>query len=342
MAENWVWIDFENTPHVLFLEPIWRAVCALGWEVRGTAKPQSQTLELAHGRGLAVTKVGGGGYRSRAAKILGGVARAIALRRWVRTQGLPRLLISSSRTACLAAWTLGVRAVGLLDYEHSEQRPLALASRTIWLPDLLRDVWLPASSRRVARFYEGLKENLYLDTWRGDREAERAALGLGSAEYVVVARPPADSAHYASPKSDQVFYAALDALKTRPGVRVIVTPRNREQRQEVIARAPGIEVLDRTIPGPSLVEAADLILGGGGTMNREAAVLGVPVWSTFLGPTPHIDDVLASEGRLRWVRSVEDARAAAESALPARREPRRPFLAGLASIMTDVRSHLGS
>ncbi len=342
MLENWVWFDFENTPHVLFLEPIWRSLCAAGWEVRGTAKPQAQTLDLAAGRGLAVTKIGGGGYRTKPQKILGGLKRAAALRRWVREQGRPKLLVSSSRTASLAAWALGIRAIGLMDYEHSELRSITFACRSVWFPDVLRDVPLPRYARRVARYYPGLKENLYLDSWEANRHRARAELGVAPTDYVVVARPPADTAHYATPRSDGLFYATLDALSERSEVRVLVTPRSSEQGQDVLERTGGarVQVLERTVPGPALVGAADLVLGGGGTMNREAAVLGVPVWSTFAGLTPHIDDVLASEGRLRWIRSEEEGRAAAKGPLPGRGEPRRPYPQGLEAIMGDVRSCL--
>src|SRR5207249_2690856 len=44
------------------------------------------------------------------------------------------------------------------------------------------------------------------------------------------------------------------------------------------------EFLDHAVSGPGLVAAADLVVGGGGTMNREGAVLGIPVWSVFTGP----------------------------------------------------------
>src|SRR5690242_13782655 len=49
---TWIWIDFENTPHVLFLEPFIQRLNGIGVEVRVTAKPQSQTLELSAARGL--------------------------------------------------------------------------------------------------------------------------------------------------------------------------------------------------------------------------------------------------------------------------------------------------
>ena len=50
----------------------------------------------------------------------------------------------------------------------------------------------------------------------------------------------------------------------------------------------------------------DIVVGGGGTMNREAALLGLPVYSLFMGKMGTIDRMLADQGRLTWVRSVED------------------------------------
>ena len=72
---------------------------------------------------------------------------------------------SRSRSASLTALVLRIPGVALLDYEHAEQRLLAAGNRVLWLPDLLRDEQLPPATRRIARYYEGLKENLYLDDW---------------------------------------------------------------------------------------------------------------------------------------------------------------------------------
>jgi predicted glycosyltransferase len=77
-------------------------------------------------------------------------------------------------------------------------------------------------------------------------------------------------------------------------------------------------------------------------MNREAAVLGVPVWSVFTGPTPAIDEQLAREGRLHWVRSEADLATALHDGFPPRREGRGPFPAGLAAIVAEIERTVAS
>jgi len=334
-----VWVDFENTPHVLFLEPFVRALLARGHDVRLTAKPQSQTLAVARARGLAPLAIGAGDHRSWSAKVGGGWRRAWALARWVGAQrSRPDLLLHCSRTASLAALALGVPAVGLLDYEHAIQWPLALASSRLWLPDLLREVRLPGLTRRVASFYEGLKENFYLDadvTKAGEGLRER--YGVAPEGRLVVARPPAASAHYAAGTSWEWWVRAAATLARRPNVTIVVTARDELQRQRVAGVAEAgvrLRVLSEAVDGPALIAAADLVLGGGGTMNREAAVLGTHAWSTFCGASPRVDEALAAEGRLTWIRSTEDfERAMAE---PYRRHTPRGPARGFAVVLDDI------
>ena len=77
-------------------------------------------------------------------------------------------------------------------------------------------------------------------------------------------------------------------------------------------------------------------------MNREAAVLGVPAWSTFTGPTPMIDQRLADEGRLRWVRTDAELEGALEDPLPAIQPRRGPYPQGLGAIVADLDERLDS
>ena len=341
--QPWVWVDFENTPHVLFLEPFVRRLREDGWRVAVTAKPQAQTLELAAARGLSVESVGGGDFTGLLEKVAGGVKRSVALLAWLLRQGSrPRALLSSSRSASLAAFLARVASIGFLDYEHTELRPFALGRR-LWLPDVLHAVPLPRRIARITRYYRGLKENLYLDNWHFDRADERRSLGAEDGDYLIVTRPPATTAHYASDRSPELWFAAVEGVLRWPGVRLVVSPRTDAQRAELRTRLPAhraVTLLERVIAGPGLVAAADLVIGGGGTMNREAAVLGVPVWSVFCGPTPHIDAQLAAEGRLRWVRSDRELAEALALERPKVGMRRGPFRGGFEAIYTDVLAQL--
>jgi predicted glycosyltransferase len=65
---------------------------------------------------------------------------------------------------------------------------------------------------------------------------------------------------------------------------------------------------DRVVDGLNLVWHSDLVISGGGTMNREAAALAVPVYSIFRGTIGAVDRYLANSGRLVLLQSVDDVR----------------------------------
>jgi len=53
---------------------------------------------------------------------------------------------------------------------------------------------------------------------------------------------------------------------------------------------------------------SDLVISGGGTMNREAAALGIPVYSIFRGEIGAVDRYLSNSGRLVLIETKEDLR----------------------------------
>jgi uncharacterized protein len=131
---------------------------------------------------------------------------------------------------------------------------------------------------------------------------------------VVTIRPPANEAHYHNPESDELFEAAVNELAGKAAVKLVVVPRNEKQasllrkdwshlfangKMRIPARAP---------KGLNLIWHSDLVISGGGTMNREAAALGVPVYSIFRGKIGAVDNYLSRVGRLVLLESVNDVR----------------------------------
>jgi predicted glycosyltransferase len=302
-----VWIDLANSPHVLFFAPLVREFERRGVEVVCTAREFAQTSGLARLHGLRVTTLGGHGGRSALGKARAIVGRAVRLRRFARAARPDLAVGHNSYAQAIAARTLGIPLVTLMDYEHTPANHVSfrLADR-ILLPGAVPAeavVRYGATPGKVTR-YPGFKEQVYLEDFEPgpggfeglipDDEVARRV--------VVVARPPADFAIYHRFRNP-LFDAWLDGAGRDPGVRVILLPRTPEQEARVRGRRlPSVIVPDRAIDGPNVMYHADLVVSAGGTMNREAAVLGVPAYSLFAGRTAAVDRALESLGRLVFVR----------------------------------------
>ena len=90
----------------------------------------------------------------------------------------------------------------------------------------------------------------------------------------------------------------------------VVLPRTEDQRDYVRSLAlPSVIVPEQAVDAQSLIAIADLVVSAGGTMNREAAALGVPVYTTYGGRLGGVDEELIRQGRLRPLTDPAGARA---------------------------------
>jgi predicted glycosyltransferase len=92
----------------------------------------------------------------------------------------------------------------------------------------------------------------------------------------------------------------LDHLGRLEHVHAFVLPRTEEQREYVRAlELPSVILPETAVDAQSLIALADVVVSAGGTMNREAAALGVPVYTTYGGRLGGVDEELIREGRLK-------------------------------------------
>src|SRR5437764_202856 len=116
-----VWVDLDNSPHVLFFAPLIASLQSAGVKIVLTAKPQAQTLELAQLHGLHAMAVGRSNARIRIMKAAVTLQRTAALHALMKRNKAPVLFLShGSRSGVLAARLLGIPAWTFLDYEHVE------------------------------------------------------------------------------------------------------------------------------------------------------------------------------------------------------------------------------
>lgn len=306
-----VWIDLANSPHVPFFRALKEEFEGRGAEVRVTARDFAQTVEMARAAGLNPSVIGGFGGRALSGKAGNLIGRAAALAGWARGQRFDLAVSHNSYAQVAAARALRLRAVTLMDYEHQPANHLAfrLAARVI-VPRSFPEEALRrygATAAKVRR-YEGTKEDVYLADFVPDPRFAETLRGLGIKErdVLVLLRPPARDALYHR-FDNELFDEMLSLLESRADVKTVLLARTEEQRVEYAKRAGANMILPcKALDGANLVAASDLVISAGGTMNREAAALGVPAATIYAGRWAAIDEELVREGRLKRIASRED------------------------------------
>ena len=304
-----VWIDLTNSPHVVIFAPLVERMRARGWEVEITARDFAQTLELLELHGIEHTVIGHHGGATRSGKARAAADRVAAMVKFGRGRSFDVGLAHGSTDLPMACRSLRVPNTTMFDYEYALlQHGLncRLAARVL-VPEAIPPERLRRYGARGAKLvrYPGLKEEYYLAGFEPDPEVPRS-LGLDGSRIGVVLRPPADVALYHR-FENPLFDELLEDLGRREDVRAVVLPRTPAQAERIRALdLPSVTVPERAVDGHSLVAGADLVGSAGGTMNREAVVLGTPVYTSFAGRLGGVDERLVAEGRLRPLETLAD------------------------------------
>ena len=297
-----VWVDISAPAHVLVFRPLIALLRERGDEVEVTSRDYAQTLELLARHGLEAEVIGAHGGRSRVGKAASLFGRLRALKGWAKGRGHDIALAHGSHELTMTARRLGIPSATTHDYEYATlQHHLGdRAATKVVVPEAI-------PPERMARFgvrppkllqYPGLKEEYYLH----DFEPDQSVLGellVNRDRILVVVRTPPDVSLYHR-RSNPFFPKLLGHLGREPSVQAVVLPRSSEQRDYVRGlELPSVIVPDGAVDAQSLIALADLVVSAGGTMNREAAALGVPVYTTYGGRIGGVDEMLIREGRLR-------------------------------------------
>jgi predicted glycosyltransferase len=320
-----LWIDLANSPHVPFFKALSARFVVADHEIEVTARDFAETIPLAKAAGLKPTVVGAHGGRQVSAKAGNLIGRAWALASWARKRNFDPAISHNSYSQILAARALRMRCVTLMDYEHQPANHLAfrLASRII-VPASFPAGRLRHYGARAGkvRRYHGTKEDVYLADFQPDPSFAKqlCELGVSPDNVLVLMRPPAHDALYHR-FQNELFDEALGMLLEKENVQVVLLPRNETQRVAYAAlEIERLIVPAQPLDGANLIAASDLVISAGGTINREAAALGVPVASIYAGKWAAVDEALVNEGRLQRIASLEDLRK-----LPVeKKEPSKP------------------
>ena len=307
-----IWIDLDNSPHVPFFSPIKKELERHGYKVTLTARDCFQVCGLADLFNLGYKRIGRHYGKNKILKVFGTLLRSFQLLPIV-LKDKPILAVShGSRSQLITSSMLRLPNIRIFDYEHSQD---LLFIKPTWdiVPEIIANK-LNMHGRKPVLKYPGLKEDVYVIEFTPDPEF-RSRLGLSDDDIVVTIRPPATEAHYHNPEAEKLFVEVVNFIGSNRDCKMVILPRNEITQKDFIqntwskwCETKKIVIPEHVVKGLDLIWASDLVVSGGGTMNREAAALVVPVYSIFRGKIGAIDQDLSDTGRLTLISKVEDVR----------------------------------
>jgi uncharacterized protein len=321
-----VWVDLTNSAHVVVLRPLIELLEAGGHEVTVTARPLSHTTELLDDWGHPYCAIGHHGGAGKLGKAVAAGSRVVQAFAFARGKNFDYGLAHSSTDLPPVGRALGIPNTTMFDYEWARLQHevnCRLATRVL-VPDVIPADRLAQYGARPPKLvqYPGLKEEYYLADFEPDPSVLRE-LGLDPERVIAVVRTAPSYALYLGGSENELLPRVLRRLLDE-GAQVVVLARTDEQRRALRDVDPALVIPERAVDGLSLAGLADLVVSAGGTMIREAAVLGTPVWSIFEGRRGAVDDQLEREGRVRFLRDSAELvfeKAPAKRGRRGRRDP---------------------
>jgi len=311
-----IWIDLANAPHVLFFTPIIKTLTSRDNDLFVTMRDFNQTKELAERYNIKGELVGQHGGRSYVLKSFNLMKRSLQLFNYGHGREIELAVSHNSYTHAIAGRLIGAKVVTLMDFEGQPANHIAfrLANKVI-VPDSFPDKYLKKFGATLKKTYKykGFKEQVYLSDFKPSTSFLSDLIGSCDLPedwkidntILVVIRTPATMAayhHFGNPAFDEL----LRKLHGKKDLTVILLPRSLEDKKHFHKQFPNLKIPKYPLRGSDLVYYADLVISAGGTMNREAAILGTPAYTIFAGHIPAVDKKLIEMERLIYISSEDD------------------------------------
>ncbi len=302
-----IWLDVLTPKQALLFSSFKRKLEKKGFKVLVTARKHDSTVSLLEMNKVSPVVIGEHGGGSRTGKLIASAERTLNLACFIgELKEKPLWAVHlSSPEAARVAFGLQIKNICLNDTPHS----FFVAKLTFPLADYLvapscidkkKLVELGAPEKGIAQ-YEGVDEVEWLRSFKPNKNVIHE-LGLDMDRLLIVFRPEESQASYLIGTMDQALTIKfLEVIVKEHGdAQIVVLPRYKDQKTLLRRRfREGIIIPGEAIDAPSLMAFSDLVVTGGGTMGREAALMGTPAVSYFPFHLD-VDNYLKSKGFPIW------------------------------------------
>lgn len=299
-----IWIDLTNSPHVNFFAGMINDL-RKEHEMFLTCRPLANTSELLELYGFSHYVIGKYYGENRIKKILGFFVRIWQLFVFLRKENIDVAISHSSFFSPLVAKLLGIKSIYLNDNEHAEgNRVSFIFADKIMIPECLdiKKVQRQWARKKKIIKYPGVKEGIYLwyykpNVFRSFKKDDKED------KKVIFVRPEPWMAYYY--RGGKYFIDDL-LIELKDIFKIVLLPRDKAQEKYYKKdKFSGIIIPEKSIGLPDIMENCDLFIGAGGTMTREAAVLGIPTISIYQDELLEVDRYLIEKGLMTHKKDLD-------------------------------------
>ncbi|MEM2895990.1 MAG: DUF354 domain-containing protein [Candidatus Bathyarchaeia archaeon] len=299
-----IWLDILTPKQVFFMKELEKRLRERGHTVLKTTREYKELNQLMKLKRMDAIVVGKHGGASHYKKLLMSAERVLALSRMINEWGPDLTIGFASVEAARVSFGLSIPYFCVSDSPHAEavSRLTIPLSKKLFTPYVIpKKCWTKfgISKANIIR-YKALDQIIWIKTHKFDSSILEL-LKLDNEKPIIVVRLEEIYAAYlykkGSLKNSITIRTIEKLLEKNSDVQIVVLPRYEEQYAFLNKRFKDKVVVPKSsIDALSLLKLSSAFIGGGGTMNAEAALLGVPTISCFpAGPT-YIEKFLIKKG----------------------------------------------
>ena len=292
-----IWIDITNAPHVRFFKDVIKYLSDQGEDLLITGRHFGDIHKLMDAYGIDFISVGKHGV-SLKDKLKESTHRVDELVDIISNEKIDVAVSKHSIELPRISYGLAIPSLYVLDNEHAtaaNKLTLPLCNRII-SPKVI-DMWklmeYGADPNKIIH-YNGTSELMHFKSFKYNENVfEDMGLDLKLSKTILMRPEPSLASYLDADCSKSVLSPIVDVLKDYANI--LVLPRFKEQA-EIFEGIENLTILEPPVDTSSIIKRSDLVIGAGGTMNREAAVLQTPVISCYPGTPLSVDKFYIDKG----------------------------------------------
>ncbi len=303
-----IWIDMVDPSHVFFFKPIIEELKKWGHLVHITAGEHTRATRLLKEFQIPHTLIGVQAGAKISRRVTDIFKRGSLLRTYAKDKKVDLALLFNSPSLALAAKVLDIPSIVFMDYEYEPLNHLMLRlCDKVVVPTFFPDGFLMkfGAIQKTIK-YDGLKEQVYLSDFQPEQDFLHS-LNIDEHKIIITAKPPFTALYQRF--ANGFFYKIVNHLLKNKNAVVVAIPHSEEQRRILASlNASNLIMTEKPLDSRNLLYNSDIVLTDGGTMNHEAAVLGVPAYAIFMDKIGAVDRHLINLGRIIPIESFNDVK----------------------------------